>query len=150
MPDLFKLGVNIAIGCDGEASSGTYDMLQEARMVSLLGKVSSMDAVMFTAEQTFEMMTKNGLQSIGFDTRVGELKPGYKADITVIEYPSPHLIDERRLMSNLIYSATGGDVLSVFVEGKPLMWKRELTKIDEKEVVAKILEAMQRATHLVP
>jgi 5-methylthioadenosine/S-adenosylhomocysteine deaminase len=150
MPGLFKLGVNIAIGCDGEASSGTYDMFQEARMVSLLGKVSSMDAVMFTAEQTFEMMTKNGLQSIGFDTRVGELKPGYKADITVIEYPSPHLIDERRLMSNLIYSATGGDVLSVFVEGEPLMWKRELTKIDEKVVVAKTLDAMRKATHLMP
>ncbi len=150
MPDLHQLGVNIAIGCDGESSSGTYDMLQEARLVSLLGKVSSMDAAMFTAEETFEMMTKNGLKSIGFDTQVGEIKSGYKADLTIIEYPQPHLIDETRLMSNLIYSGTGGDVISVLVDGKPLYWNKEMTQIDERAVMAKILEVMRAGGHLLP
>lgn len=150
MPDLHRMGVNIAIGCDGESSSGTYDMLQEARLVSLLGKVSSNDAAMFTAEETFEMMTKNGLKAIGFDTKVGEIKPGYQADLTIIEYPQPHLIDENRLLSNLIYSGTGGDVLSVIVDGKPLYWNKAMTQIDEKAVMAKILEAMRKGDHLLP
>jgi 5-methylthioadenosine/S-adenosylhomocysteine deaminase len=150
MPDLHRMGVNIAIGCDGESSSGTYDMLQEARLVSLLGKISSNDAAMFTAEETFEMMTKNGLKAIGFDTKVGEIKPGYQADLTIIEYPQPHLIDENRLLSNLIYSATGGDVLSVLVDGKPLYWNKAMTQIDEKAVMAKILEAMRKGDHLLP
>jgi 5-methylthioadenosine/S-adenosylhomocysteine deaminase len=149
-PDLHRMGVNIAIGCDGESSSGTYDMLQEARLVSLLGKVSSNDAAMFTAEETFEMMTKNGLKAIGFDTKVGEIKPGYQADLTIIEYPQPHLIDENRLLSNLIYSGTGGDVLSVLVDGKPLYWNKAMTQIDEKAVMAKILEAMRKGDHLLP
>jgi 5-methylthioadenosine/S-adenosylhomocysteine deaminase len=150
MPDLHKLGVNIAIGCDGEASSGTYDMLQEARLVSLLGKVRTMEADMFTAEETYQMMTKNGLKAIGIDSKVGKIKPGYKADLTVIEYPSAHLIDERRLLSNLIYSATGGDVLSVFVDGKPLMWNRQLTQISERKVIEETLRVMRKATQLLP
>jgi 5-methylthioadenosine/S-adenosylhomocysteine deaminase len=150
MPDLHRMGVNIAIGCDGESSSGTYDMLQEARLVSLLGKISSNDAAMFTAEETFEMMTKNGLKAIGFDTKVGEIKPGYQADLTIIEYPQPHLIDENRLLSNLIYCGTGGDVLSVLVDGKPLYWNKAMTQIDEKAVMAKILEAMRKGDHLLP
>ncbi len=149
MPDLHRLGVNIAIGCDGESSSGTYDMLQEARLVALLGKVSSMDAAMFTAEETFEMMTRNGLKAIGFDSEVGEIKPGYKADLTIIKYPAPHLIDETRLLSNFIYSATGGDVLSVLVGGKPLYWNGEMTQIDEEAVMAKILDAMRKGKHLL-
>jgi len=149
MPDLHRLGVNIAIGCDGESSSGTYDMLQEARLVTLLGKVSSMDAAMFTAEETFEMMTKNGLKAIGFDSKVGEIKPGYKADLTIIKYPAPHLIDETRLLSNFIYSATGGDVLSVMVDGKPLYWNGEMTQIDEEAVMAKILDVMRKGKHLL-
>ncbi len=148
MPDLYKLGVNIAIGCDGEASSGTYDMLQEARLVSLLGKVSIMEADMFPAEKVYEMMTVNGRKSIGFSTKVGEIKPGFKADLIVIQYPVPHLIDERRLMSNLIYSATGTDVLSVFVDGKPLMWQRELLHLDEDKIVADVLALMRRTDHL--
>jgi 5-methylthioadenosine/S-adenosylhomocysteine deaminase len=150
MPDLHKLGVNIAIGCDGEASSATYDMLQEARLVSLLGKVSTMEADMFTAEETYAMMTRNGMKATGFDTRVGEIKPGYKADLTIIQYPAPHLIDERRLLSNLIFSAAGGDVLSVMVDGAPLMWNRRLQYLDEEETLAKILEAMRKAKHLLP
>ena len=148
MPDLYRLGVNIAIGCDGEASSGSYDILQEARLVSLLGKVSSMQADMFPAEKVYEMMTINGRKSIGFSTKVGEIKAGFKADLTVIEYPTPHMIDERRLLSNLIYSATAGDVLSVFVDGKPLMWQRELLHIDEEKVVADTLATMHKATYL--
>jgi len=150
MPGLFKRGVNIAIGCDGESSSATYDMLQEVRLVTLLAKVSTGDAAMFKAEEVYEMMTKNGRQAVGFTTKVGEIKAGYKADLTVINYPAPHLIDERRLMSNFIYSATGGDVLSVIVDGKPLMWNRKLTQIDEDEVLAKITEVMRKADNLLP
>ncbi len=150
MPDLHKLGVNIAIGCDGEASSATYDMLQEARLVSLLGKVSTMEADMFTAEETYAMMTRNGRKAIGFASRVGEIKVDCKADLTIIQYPAPHLIDERRLLSNLIFSATGGDVLSVMVDGAPLMWNRQLQYLDEEKTLAKILEAMRKAVHLLP
>ena len=150
MPALYKKGVNIAIGCDGESSSGTYDILQEARLVALLGKVSTMEADMFPSEVVFEMLTRNGKKSIGFDTPVGELRAGFKADFAVIDYPAPHLIDERRLMSNLIYSATAGDVAATFVDGEPLMWDRKLTKIDEEAVLKKILETIRRAKQIVP
>ncbi len=143
MPDLFRLGVNIALGCDGEASSGTYDMLQEARLASLLAKGTIMNAAIFTAEETIEMMTRNGARAVGLDGQVGVLEVGRKADVTVIDYPQVHLIDERRLLSNLIYSATGGDVDSVFVSGRPLMWRRELVHLDEKRIMARALEMMR-------
>jgi 5-methylthioadenosine/S-adenosylhomocysteine deaminase len=150
MHDLYKKGVNIAIGCDGESSSGTYDILQEARLVSLLGKVRTMEADVFPAETVYEMLTRNGKKSIGFDTSVGELKRGFKADFAVIDYPTAHLIDERRLMSNLIFSATAGDVTATFVDGEPLMWDRKLIKIDEEKVIRKTLESMRNATHILP
>lgn len=149
MPGLHQRGVNIAIGCDGEASSGTYDILQEARLVSLLGKVHSSDAGMFPAEVIFKMMTTNGAKAIGLKSLVGEIKEGYKADFTIIRYPAAHLIDERRLLSNLVFSATAGDVLSVIVDGKPVMWNRELLTIDEERVVALAGEAMRKATQLL-
>jgi len=150
MPDLFKLGVNIGLGCDGEASSGTYDMLQEARLASLLAKGSTMDAAIFPAEVLLDMMTRNGAKAVGLGGQVGVLEAGYKADLTVIDYPQVHLIDERRLLSNLIYSATGSDVDSVFVGGRPLMWHRELVHLDEEEIVSKALQMMRKADHILP
>jgi cytosine/adenosine deaminase-related metal-dependent hydrolase len=50
-----------------------------------------MEADMFPAETVFELMTVNGRKSIGFSTKVGEIKPGFKADLTIIEYPAPHI-----------------------------------------------------------
>ena len=150
MPALHRRGVNIAIGCDGEASSGTYDILQEARLVSLLGKVHSGEAGIFPAETVFRMMTVNGARTIDPRLNIGEIKEGFKADFTVIQYPAAHLIDERRLLSNLVFSATAGDVLSVIVDGKPLMWNRQLTTIDEERVIALAAEAMRKAIHILP
>ena len=149
MPDLFKRGVNIALGCDGEASSGTYDLLQEARLASLLAKGITMDATMFRAEEVFDMMTCNGARAIGLSGRVGALAPGYKADVTVIDYPQIHLIDERRLLSNLIFSATGGDVDSVFVGGQPLLWHRTLVHMDEAEITARARTMLIKADHIL-
>jgi len=125
-------------------------MLKEARLASLLAKGTTADAAVFTAEQTFDMMTRNGSRAIGLGDQVGALEAGRKADITVIDYPQIHLIDERRLLSNLIYAAAGGDVDSVFVGGKPLMWHRELVDLDEEEIMAKALEMMRRADHILP
>jgi 5-methylthioadenosine/S-adenosylhomocysteine deaminase len=148
MPDLYKKGVNIAIGCDGESSSGIYDILKEARLVSLLGKVRTMEADMFPAEVIYEMLTRNGKKCIGFETTVGELKPGHKADFAAIDYMTAHLIDERRLMSDLIFSATAGDVAVTFVDGEPLMWEKKSTKIDEEMVMQKVLETMHKTDHI--
>ena len=145
MPPLHKLGVNIAIGCDGPASSGTLDMLQEARLVSLLGKISSNEADMFPAESVYQMMTENGARAIGLGGQVGVLAPGYRADLTVIDYPQPHLIDEKRLLSNLVFNATGKDVDSVFIDGQPILWRGEFTRLDVEAFTAHALELMRKA-----
>ena len=150
MPALHKLGVNIAIGCDGAASSGSFDMLQEARLVSLLGKISSNEADMFPAETVYQMMTDNGARAIGLQGHVGQLAPGFRADLTVIDYPQPHLIDEKRLLSNLVFNATGRDVDSVFVDGHPLIWRGEFTHLDVERLTAHALELMRKAEHLYP
>jgi hypothetical protein len=36
------------------------------------------------------------------------------------------------------------------VDGAPLMWNRRLQYLDEEETLAKILEAMRKAKHLLP
>ncbi len=149
MLDLFRRGVNIALGCDGQSSSGSYDMFKEARLASLWAKAVSGDAGAFPAEQAFAMMTRNGAQAVGLGEQVGALEAGRKADVTVIDYPQVHLIDERRLLSNLIYAAAGGDVDSVFVGGRPLVWRRQLVHLDEEAITARALEMMRRAEHIL-
>jgi len=113
----------------------------------LLAKGTCLDASVFSADQMFYMMTRNGAKAVGLDGQVGSLQTGRKADLTVIDYPRIHLIDESRLLSNLIYSATAGDVESVFVGGCPLMWNGELKFLDEEKITADALNMMRKADY---
>jgi 5-methylthioadenosine/S-adenosylhomocysteine deaminase len=150
MPDLLRRGVNIALGCDGAASSGTYDLLKEARLAALLNKGISGDASVFNAHEILDMLTCNGARAVGLQGQVGVLETGHKADMTVIEYPQPHLIDERRLLSNLIYGGAGSDVESVFVGGRPLMWQRQVLHLDAERITAQALEMLRSAHRILP
>lgn len=150
MVPLHRLGVNIALGCDGQSSSGSYDLFKEARLASLLGKGLADDAASFPAEEALDMITVNGARAVGLGGVIGELAVGRKADITVVNYPQIHLIDEQRLLSNLIYAGEGADVDAVFVGGEALMWHRELLHVDEQAILAKALEQMRRASHILP
>jgi 5-methylthioadenosine/S-adenosylhomocysteine deaminase len=150
MPDLLRRGVNIALGCDGAASSGTYDLLKEARLAALLNKGISGDASVFNAHEILDMLTCNGARAVGLQGQVGVLDAGHKADMTVIEYPQPHLIDERRLLSNLIYGGAGSDVESVFVGGRPLMWQRQVLHLDAERITAQALEMLRSAHRILP
>ena len=104
-----------------------------------------MNAEVFTAKEVYEMMTIGGAIAAGWGEEAGALERGRLADITVLQYPSLHLIDEQRLLSNVIFSATGADVHAVFVGGRPLVWGGKILHIDEEELVGKTLESMARA-----
>jgi 5-methylthioadenosine/S-adenosylhomocysteine deaminase len=47
MPDLYKIGCEYRHRCDGEASSGIYDMLQEAVWFPSLGKFGRWKQICF-------------------------------------------------------------------------------------------------------
>ena len=137
-------GVNVAIGCDGAASNGNYDMLREVRSASMLQKVSSMRADTFPTVYAYQTITKNGAKAIGREDEIGAIKAGLKADITVIDYPALHLINDERLLSNLINSGTGYDVSDVFINGEHLLANKNFTKFNLQEVITKCEKIMKR------
>ncbi len=137
-------GVNIAIGCDGAASNGNYDMLREVRAASMLQKVSSMRAEVFPVIYCYQAITRNGARAVNREDEIGAISAGLKADITIINYPSLHLIDEDRLLSNLINSATGYDVSDVLINGEHLLKNGNFTKFDQQEILAKCKIIMKK------
>ncbi|MCL5985887.1 MAG: amidohydrolase [Actinobacteria bacterium] len=137
-------GINVAIGCDGAASNGNYDMLREVRSASMLQKVGSMRADAFPTIYAYHAITKNGAKAIGMKDEIGAIRAGLRADITIIDYPALHLIDGERLLSNLINSGTGYDVSDVFIDGEQLLANKNFTKFDSHEVIAKCEKIMKR------
>jgi len=135
MKDLMELGVTVGIGTDGPASNNTLDMLESMKFASLLQKVHCMDPTILPAQQTIKMATINGAKALGLEKTVGTLENGKKADITLINFRSPHLTPMHDPYANIVYSVHGSDVETVIVNGEILMEGRKVKTLDEEEVM---------------
>ena len=134
---LMDAGVNVALGTDGAASNNDLSMLGEMHSASLLAKGVSRDPTALSAEQTIRMATINGAKALGIDQITGSLETGKYADIIAIDFSSLELNPVYDPVANLVYSTSREQVSDVWVAGKHLLKDRELTTLNEKDIIRK-------------
>lgn len=145
--DIKKLqdnGINVSIGTDGSGSTNTLDMFEEMKSAAYLQKVTYKSATAITAYDVLKMATINGAKTLGLENEIGSLEVGKKADIIIIDLNKPHLCPVHDIYSTLVYSANGGDVETVIVDGNILMENRQVLGIDELEIISKCNDIVQR------
>ncbi len=145
VPELLRRRVNVALGTDGPASNNDLDMLEEARLATLMQKNHHLDPAILPAEQALRLATQNGARALGF-SQSGVVAPGRSADLIIFDFRRPHLRPRHNLLSNIAYSAKSPDIRHVIVDGKILMRDGELTTLDEERI---LYEAERRAFHMV-
>ena len=134
VPVMLNAGINVALGTDGVASNNNLNMFEEMHLAALIHKGAAQNPELITARQAFMMATANGARAIGFGSEAGVLKTGMRADIVLLDTDKPHLYPLNDSYSAVVYSAQGGDVDTVIVDGAILMENRELKTIDEEKV----------------
>ncbi|MFH1821002.1 MAG: amidohydrolase family protein [Methanobacteriota archaeon] len=140
IPEMLAVGIPVALGTDGAASNNSLDMFKEMKAAALLNKVHKMNPVVVPAASALEMATINGAVALGLQNKIGSIEVGKKADLIIVDLKKPHLTPIHSIISHLVYSATGGDVDTMVVDGKVLMEDRKVLSLDEK----KVLEQAQR------
>jgi 5-methylthioadenosine/S-adenosylhomocysteine deaminase len=145
VPELLARGVNVALGTDGPASNNDLDMLEEARLATLMQKNHHLDPVALPAELTLRLATQNGARALGFP-QSGVVAPGRSADLIIFDFRKPHLRPRHNVLSNVMYSAKSPDISHVIVDGQVLMREGELTTLDEERI---LYEAERRAFRMV-
>ncbi len=145
VPELLHRRVNVALGTDGPASNNDLDMLEEARLATLMQKNQHLDPAILPAEQALRLATQNGAMALGFP-QSGVVAPGLAADLIIFDFRKPHLRPRHNVLSNIVYSAKSPDIQHVIVDGKILMRHGELTTLDEERI---LYEAERRAFHMV-
>ena len=141
---LLAAGAVVGLGTDGAASNNNLDLIEEMRTATLLQKVATGDPLALPAFETLAMVTVNGAKALGLGNEVGLLKPGYKADIILLNMHKPHLYPPHDLIAHLVYAAQGADVETVIVDGKILMENRKLITLDEEEILEQVQKCARR------
>ena len=140
---LLSEGINLCLGTDGCASNNNLNMFEEMHLAALIHKGSLGGPQAMPAASVIEMATANGAKACGFPD-VGELAPGKKADIILINTDAPHLCPMHDARSAVAYSVQASDVDTVIIAGNIVMRGRELLSIDEERVKSKVREIARR------
>ncbi len=141
---LLAAGVNLALGTDGAASNNDLDMLGEMRTAALLAKGVARDASAVPAAAVLRMATINGARALGLGDETGSLEPGKSADITAIHLGAIETQPIYNPVSQIVYAAARQQVSDVWVAGRQLLRKRELTTLDGEAITARAREWQAR------
>ncbi len=137
---LVKAGVNVALGTDGAASNNSLDMLEEMHIAALLAKGVSNDATAIPAHTALRMATLNGAKALGLEARIGSLTAGKAADIAAIDLSAISSQPVYDPVSQIVYATTRNQVSDVWVNGKHLLAKYQLTGMNEAALRDKAVE----------
>jgi 5-methylthioadenosine/S-adenosylhomocysteine deaminase len=140
-PEMAAAGVNVAIGTDGNNASNYHDLMRATYLVAGLFKDARRDATMFPAEVAFAMATRNGARGLQAADELGSLEVGKQADLVLHDTDRPEWRPLHNVANQLVWSADGRGVHSVFVGGRRVVDNYRCTTIDE----GALLERAQRA-----
>ena len=130
---LLDAGVNVAIGTDSVASNNNLNMIEEMRFFNLLQKAVTGDPTVITPEQTLYAATRAGAIAQRRND-CGLIKEGFKADLTVMDIDQVYMKATYSLLNNLIYSASGNDVVLTMVDGRVLYRDGVYTTLDIERI----------------
>ncbi|MEN3034526.1 MAG: amidohydrolase [Aquificaceae bacterium] len=123
--DYIKENIKVLIGTDGPASNDDLDMLGEIRTMTLLQKLKNpkemtADLALSIAHAGFKALSINA----------GTLEEEAEADLVLIKTDLKPIDPQ----AQIVYSANRSDITTVLCKGKPILYKGELTTIDEEEL----------------
>ena len=107
-------------------------------MAALLHKVNSGDPTALPAGDALAMATRLGARAARLGDKVGQLKPGMRADLIQVELNKTHQLPLYDVVSHLVYVTDSSDVVTTIVDGEVLMEDRKVLTIDEQALRKKV------------
>jgi len=127
LPAFKEAGVDVRIGTDGAASSGSgLDILAEARLASLVQRHDHWDATILPASEVFSMATKGSKDWAVWDLDDIRMRPLGRSG--------------NRHLANLVFN--GATCLDLWVDGKALRRDGATLTIDEQQVIRELDDAV--------
>ena len=112
------------------ASNNDLDMLGEMQTAALQTKGQAADACALPAHSALRMATLNGARALGIDDETGSIRVGKSADLVAVDLSQPETQPVYNAISQLVYAAGREQVQHVWIRGRQVLRKRELTTID--------------------
>jgi 5-methylthioadenosine/S-adenosylhomocysteine deaminase len=137
IPELVNAGVGVSLGTDGAPSCNFNDMVRIMYLAAGIHKDFRANPTIMSPETVLEMATLHGARALQWETDIGSIEVGKKADIAIFNAQRPEWLPLLNPVSNLVYSASGDGCETVIIDGKVVMEGKKLLTMDEKDLLAR-------------
>jgi len=127
--------VPIGLGTDWTVTNNGMDLLAEARLAALAGKMRADDPAVLGVRQMMRLLTIDGARVLGLERLSGSIEVGKRADLVLFDANHLEATPAHDMASNLIYSMNGRMARDVLVDGEILVRNGKLTRMDEMSLV---------------
>ena len=135
IPKMLTEGITVSLGTDSPCSNNTADMFEVMKATAILHKGMTRNPTILPAAQVLEMATIEGAKALSWESEIGSIKIGKKADLAIINLNKPHLCPIYNETSQLVYAVKASDVDTVIINGKIAMESRKLTTLNIEKVM---------------
>jgi 5-methylthioadenosine/S-adenosylhomocysteine deaminase len=143
--DFKRAGINLALGCDNCSCSDCQNLFQAMKMYALLAQGMDGEASGVFACDAIDAATVGSARAVGLAGQVGEVKPGMKADLVLIDLSDYAYQPFNSAARQMVYSETGRGVDTVMVDGEIVLSGGKPAKVDWNAFRDELAEIMTRA-----
>ena len=135
--------VNIGLGCDNCSCSDAQNMFQSMKMFASLAAITDPDPGPPTAADAIRSATIGGARTAGIHDKVGALKAGMAADLSIIDLTDPSFVPLNSVARQVVFTEAGRSVETVVVDGRVVVRDRKITTVDERALREEVAELMK-------
>lgn len=135
--------VNVGLGCDNCSCSDAQNMFQSMKMFASLAAICDPEPGPPTAANAIWSATVGGARTAGMQDKVGTLKPGMAADLSIIDLTDPSFVPLNSVARQVVFTESGRGVETVIVDGRVVVRNRGITTINERALREEVAELMK-------
>jgi cytosine/adenosine deaminase-related metal-dependent hydrolase len=134
---LLSRNIVVGLGTDGMSS----DMLSQMRCAYLLHRLANLDPRVAFVEAPKLLLENNAtIAERQFGLRLGEIAEGRPADLAILDYRPPTILNESNFLGHLLFGLVDAVVDTTVCRGKILMQGKKILSMDEERIAARSRE----------
>lgn len=141
--DLRRAGVRLGLGCDNCSGTDVQSVFQAMKMFCLTAAVSDPEPGVPLAHEVLRHATLGNARTAGLAHCLGAIKPGYKADLVLIDLNDIAYLPYNSAARQLVYTEAGRGIDSVMVDGRMVIESRAVKTVDEDALRREVNDLMR-------
>ena len=131
-----RAGAGIALGCDNCSGNDAQNLFESMKAFALFWGLSGQAGESGAAARAFTAATLGGARALGLAGEVGDLAPGFRADLALLRLDDPAFVPLNGAVRQLVYAASPRAVGTVLVGGDVVVRDGRVLTFDRARLAA--------------